>query len=189
MPIKKYFNIAQRKLFTLNRSLTGEGVRKTLNIIKKEFPKLKIKKIKSGTKVFDWKIPYEWNVLNAYVVDKYNKKIIDFKKNNLHLVGYSMPINKYLSKKQLFEKLHFLPKQADAIPYITSYYKKRWGFCISYNQYKNFNKTYEANDKFKVVIDSTFNNKGNLNYGELILKGKSKKEILISTYICHPSMA
>ena len=103
MPIKKYFNIAKLKLFPLNRSLTGEGVRKTLNIIKKEFPKLKIKKIKSGTKVFDWKIPDEWNVFNAYVIDKYNKKIIDFKKNNLHLVGYSIPINKYLSKKQFFE--------------------------------------------------------------------------------------
>ncbi len=189
MPIKKYFNIAKLKLFPLNRSLTGEGIRKTLNIIKKEFPKLKIKKIKSGTKVFDWKIPDEWNVFNAYVIDKYNKKIIDFKKNNLHLVGYSIPMNKYLSKKQFFENLHFLPKQPDAIPYITSYYKKRWGFCISHNEYKNFDKRYQTNDKFKVVIDSTFNNKGNLNYGELILKGKSKKEILISTYICHPSMA
>ncbi len=189
MPIKKYYNIAKIKLFPLTRSLTGEGVRKTLNIIKKEFPKLKIKKIKSRSKVFDWKIPDEWNVTNAYVIDKHNNKIIDFKKNNLHLVSYSTPIKQYLSKKELFENLHFLPKQPDAIPYITSYYKKRWGFCISFNEFKNLDKTYNSNDKFKVVIDSTFNNKGNLNYGELILKGKSKKEILISTYICHPSMA
>ena len=189
MPIKKYFNIAKRNLFPLNRSLTGEGVRKTLNVIKKEFPKLKIIKIKSGTKVFDWKIPPEWNVLDAYVLDKYNNKIIDFKKNNLHLVGYSIPVNQHLSKKELFEKLHFLPKQPDAIPYITSYYKRRWGFCISYNEYKILDKRYSLDDKFKVVINSNLNKKGNLNYGELILKGKSQKEILISTYICHPSMA
>ncbi len=189
MPIKKYYNIAKTKLFPLNRSLTGKGVKETLNIIKSEFPKLKIKKFKSGTKVFDWKIPNEWNVTNAHVIDKNNKKIIDFKRNNLHLISYSAPINKYLSKKELFKKLHFLPKQPDAIPYITSYYKKTWGFCISYNEFKNYNKKYKSTDKFKIVIDSTFNNKGNLNYGELILKGQSKKEILISTYICHPSMA
>ena len=121
---------------------------------------------------------------------KYNHKIIDFKKNNLHLVGYSIPIKKNITKKELFKNLYFLKKQPQAIPYITSYYIKRiWGFCISYNEYKILDKRYSLNDKFKVVVNSNLNKKGYLNYGELILKGKSKKEILISTYICHPSMA
>ena len=189
MSIKKYYNIAKTKLFLITRSLTGDGVKKTLNIIQKEFPKLKIKKFKSGTKVFDWNIPEEWNVTDAYVIDKYNNRIIDFKKNNLHLVGYSIPIKKNITKKELFKNLYFLKNQPKAIPYITSYYKRRWGFCISYNEYKILDKRYSLNDKFKVVINSNLNKKGNLNYGELILKGKSKKEILISTYICHPSMA
>ena len=189
MRIKKYYNIAKKKLYPLTRSLTGQGVRSTLKIIQKEFPKLKIKKLKSGTKVFDWNIPPEWNVSDAYVIDKYNNKIIDFKKINLHLVGYSTPIKKHLSKQELFKNLYFLKNQPKAIPYITSYYKRRWGFCVSYIQYKNLDKRYSSNDKFKVVINSSLNKNGNLNYGELILKGKSKKEILISTYICHPSMA
>ena len=189
MNIKRYYNIAKTKLFPINRSLTGDGVKKTLNIIKNEFPKLTIKKFKSGTKVFDWKIPEEWNVTDAYVIDKYNKRIIDFKKNNLHLVGYSIPIKKNITKKELFKNLYFLKNQPEAIPYITSYYKRRWGFCISYNEFKILDKRYSLNDKFKVVINSDLNKKGNLNYGELVLKGKSKKEILISTYICHPSMA
>ena len=189
MSIKKYYNIAKTELFPITRSLTGNGVKKTLNIIQKEFPKLKIKKFKSGTKVFDWNIPEEWNVTDAYVIDKYNNRIIDFKKNNLHLVGYSIPIKKNITKKELFKNLYFLKNQPKAIPYITSYYKRRWGFCISYNEYKILDKRYSLNDKFKVVINSNLNKKGNLNYGELILKGKSKKEILISTYICHPSMA
>jgi aminopeptidase-like protein len=187
--IKKYYKIAKINLFPLNRSLTGAGVRKTLNIIKQEFPQLNIKKIKSGKKVFDWNVPPEWNVSKAFVIDKYNNKIIDFKKNNLHLVGYSTYIRKYILKKELFKNLYFLKNQPKAIPYITSYYKKRWGFCVSFNQYKNLDKQYFSNDKFKVIIDASLNKKGNLDYGEIILKGKSKKEILISTYICHPSMA
>ena len=189
MSLKKYYCIAKTKLYPLNRSLTGRGVRSTLSIIKKEFPKLTIKKIKAGKKVFDWNIPPEWNVTNAYVLDKNSKKIIDFQKNNLHLVGYSIPTNKHLSKKELFANLFFLRKQTKAIPYITSYYKRRWGFCISYDQYRSLNKQYSKNDKFKVVIEANLNKNGCLNYGEIILKGASKKEILISTYICHPSMA
>ena len=187
--ISKYYNIAKNRLFLLNRSLTGQGVSKTLKIIKKEFPKLKIKKIKSGTKVFDWKIPEEWNVKDAYVLDKNNKKIIDFRKNNLHLLGYSIPIKKLLNKKDFLESLYYLKKQPTAIPYVTSYYKRRWGFSISYNHYKKIKKDYSSRDKFRIIIDSKLNTKGNLTYGEIILKGKSKQEIMISTYICHPSMA
>ena len=132
--MKKYYDLAKKILFPICRSLTGSGVKKTLIIIKKQFPKLKIKKIRSGTKVFDWKVPPEWNVKNAYVLDPLGNKIIDFKKNNLHLVGYSSPVNAKLDKSSLLKRLYFIKKQTNAIPYITSYYKRRWGFCISYKQ-------------------------------------------------------
>lgn len=187
--MKKYYKLGKKELFPICRSLTGNGVKKTLKIIKKTFPSLKIKKIRSGTKVFDWKIPYEWNVKNAYVIDKFNKKIIDFKNNNLHLVGYSVPINKTLKKTQFEKKLFFLKNQPNAIPYVTSYYKKNWGFCITFNQKNLISKNYSHKDNFKILIDSKFNKNGFLNYAELFLKGKSSQEILISTYICHPSMA
>jgi len=187
--MKKFYDIAKNILFPINRSLTGLGVVKTLTIIKKEFPLLKIRRFKSGTKVYDWTIPPEWNLKKAYIVDKDNKKIIDFKNNNLHVLGYSIPIKKTLNKKNLFKNIHYLEKQPSAIPYITSYYKRRWGFCLSYNQFKKLNKKYLPTDKFKVLIESSFKSNGSLNYGEIILRGKSKKEILVSTYICHPSMA
>ena len=186
--MKKYYNLGKNILFPINRSLTGNGTKKTLNIIKKEFPKLKIKKIKSGTRVFDWKIPSEWNVKEAYVLDKFKNKIIDFQVNNLHLIGYSVPINKILNRDQFYRNLFYLKKQPNAIPYITSYYKKFWGFCTTYNNKKKFDKKYKTKDLFNIVIKSNFK-KGFLNYGELVLKGKSAQEILISTYICHPSMA
>tara|TARA_Y100000590_G_scaffold61219_1_gene65393 strand:- start:3203 stop:4492 length:1290 start_codon:yes stop_codon:yes gene_type:complete len=189
MSVKKYYYIGKQKLYPICRSITGNGVRKTLKIIKKEFPKLKIHSVPSGSKVFDWNIPPEWNIRDAYILDRDNKKIVDFKNNNLHLVGYSIPVNKFFSKKELFNHIHTLPKQPKAIPYITSYYKKYWGFCISHTEKLQFEKKYKNSDKFKVVINSNLNSKGKLNYGELILKGKSKQEILISTYVCHPSMA
>ena len=189
MSIKKFYKLGKNQLFPICRSITGNGIRKTLRSIKKNFSKLKIYEVPSGTRVFDWRVPDEWNVKDAYVIDKYNKKIIDFKKSNLHLVGYSLPVNKIFTKKQLFKKIHSLPKQPKAIPYIVSYYNKYWGFCINHNEKKNLEKRYKNNDKFKVVIKSNFKKKGSLTYGELIIPGKSKKEILISTYICHPSMA
>ena len=178
-----------KDLFPICRSITGNGTRKTLKIIKKEFKKLKIFEVSSGTKVFDWVVPFEWNISDAYVLDKNKKKIIDFKKNNLHIVSYSQPINKILPKKKLFKHLHSIPKLPNAIPYVTSYYNKYWGFCISQKQKNLFQNKYYDNDKFKVIIKSNFNKNGSLTYGELVIPGKSKKEILISTYICHPSMA
>lgn len=187
--MKKFYELGKNTLYPICRSLTGNGFRKSLRIIKSEFKELKIKKIKSGSRVFDWKIPEEWNISDAYVLDKNNNKIINFKKNNLHIVGYSMPINKYVKKKELLKNLYYLKKQPKAIPYITSYYQKSWGFCINYNQLKKIKKKYSEKDEFKIVINSNFNKKGFLNYGELILKGKSQQEILISTYLCHPSMA
>ena len=189
MSIKKYYNLGKKILYPINRSITGNGQKKTLKIIKNEFSELKIKKIKSGKKVFDWKIPYEWNINDAYIEDKFGKKIINFKKNNLHLMGYSQPVKKTVNKKQLLKKLYSLPKQPKAIPYITSYYKKNWMFCASHQKKKEIEKQYKNNDKFKIFINSNFDKKGFLNYGELLLKGKSDDEILISTNICHPSMA
>lgn len=187
--VKKYYDIAKIKLYPICRSLTGNGTRETLKIIKKYFPKLKIFKEKSGKKVFDWNIPPEWNIQNAYVIDKFGDKIIDFKKNNLHVVGYSIPVNKTIKKAELFNHLHSISNQPKAIPYITSYYIRYWGFCVSDEKKKLFQKKYSKKDKFKVVIKSNLNKFGSLHYGELIIKGKSKKEILISTYVCHPSMA
>ena len=187
--MKKYYNFAKKKLFPICRSLTGSGNRKTLKLIKDQFSNLKIKKIRSGTKVLDWIIPHEWNIKNAYIIDKYGQKIVDFKKNNLHLVGYSHSINKSLKKNKMFKNIFFQKNKPNAIPYVTSYYKKNWGFCISYNQKKKLDREYSDKDTFRVVINSNFKKKGYLNYGELVLKGKSKQEILISTYICHPSMA
>lgn len=187
--INKYYKLAKNILFPICRSITGQGIKKTLSIIKRQFPKLKIVKIKSGTKVFDWKVPPEWNIFDAYIVDENNKKIIDFKKNNLHLVGYSIPVHKTVTQTELLQHLYTLPKNPKAIPYVTSYYKKYWGFCVNYNDYNFIKKNYTKTSKFRVLINSRFKNNGSLTYGELILKGKSDQEILISTYICHPSMA
>jgi aminopeptidase-like protein len=187
--IKKFYNFSKNKLYFINRSITGKGLKKTLFLIKKEFRQLKIKKIKSGKKVFDWTIPAEWNVSNAYVKDFKKKIIIDFKKNNLHLMGYAVPIKKILTRDKLLKNLYSIKKYPDAIPYITSYYKKNWGFCISYKNKEELKKKYNRDDKFFVNINSNFKKNGELNYGEVVLKGKSKQEILVSTYICHPSMA
>ncbi len=189
MTVNKFYYLAKNKLFPICRSITGDGVRKTLREIKKKIPELKIFEVASGTKVFDWKIPPEWNVKDAYVKDYSGKKIINFKLNNLHLVGYSIPINQIISKGQLMDHLHSLPDQPNAIPYITSYYKRYWGFCVSHKEKQFIKNHYKKNDNFKVVINSNFKKKGKLTYGEVILPGKSKQELFLSTYICHPSMA
>ncbi len=178
-----------KELFPICRSLTGSGNVKTLKILKREIPNLKIKKIKSGTKVFDWTVPPQWDISDAYIKDQDNKRIIDFKKNNLHLVGYSKPFKKIITKKILLKNLYSIEKLPDAIPYVTSYYKKTWGFCLSHNSLKKLNKDYSDNHKFKVCINSKFKKNGHMHYAEYLIPGKSKKEILISTYICHPSMA
>ena len=189
MRIKKYYLIGKNVLFPICRSITGPGAKKTLKIIQNQFKELKIKKDKSGKRVYDWRIPPEWIIKDAYIKDKNNKKIVDFKLNNLHLVNYSIPINKLVSKAELLKKLNSLKKQPTAIPYITSYYRRDWGFCVTENFKKKINKTYSSNDKFYVKIKSKLNKKGYLHYGELLIKGKSSEEILISTYVCHPSMA
>jgi len=171
-----------KKLFPICRSITGNGVRKTLSIIQEKIP-IDQKEIASGTKVFDWTVPDEWNIKDAYVKDEKGNRIIDFKKSNLHIVGYSVPFKGKLSLKELKKHLYTLPEQPEIIPYITSYYKKRWGFCLADNDYKQLKE-----GMYEVNIDSTLQ-LGSLTYGELIIKGKTDEEILISTYICHPSLA
>lgn len=171
-----------KRLFPICRSITGNGVRKTLNIIQEIIPMTQ-KEIPSGTKVFDWTVPDEWNIKDAYVKDKKGNRIIDFKKSNLHIVGYSIPFEGKLSLKELKEHLYTLPEQPEVIPYITSYYRRRWGFCLADNDYKQLKE-----GMYEVNIDSTLK-PGSLTYGELIIKGKTDEEILISTYICHPSLA
>ncbi len=174
-----------KKLFPLNRSLTGEGNIKTLKEIN-NITKIKIKKIQSGKKVYDWTVPKEWIVKEAWIKDLHSKKkIIDFKKNNLSLINYSNSFYGKLLGSQLKQKLHYHNKLKNAIPYKTTYFKKDWGFCVNKEIYK---KIIGSKKKFEINIKTKFKN-GNLVYGEKILKGKSKKEILISTYICHPSMA
>lgn len=170
-------------LFPINRSITGQGVRETLQYIKSILPELKINEIKSGTKVFDWEIPNEWNVSEAYIEDQQGIRILDFKNSNLHLVGYSTPMDTWMEFDELDKHLYSIESQPDAIPYVTSYYKERWGFCISHNERLLLKK-----GKYHVVIKSTLK-PGSMSYGELIIKGKSTNEILLSTYICHPSMA
>ena len=170
-------------LFPLCRSITGQGVRDTLAYFKKIVPSLKCFSVPSGTEVFDWTVPSEWNILDAWVKDKNGKKIIDFKDNNLHVIGYSQAFRGKVNLAELQQHLHSLPDNPNAVPYLTSYYKKQWGFCLSDKQRKKLKpETYE------VLIDSEFYN-GNLDYGEILIPGKSKKEIFISSYICHPSMA
>lgn len=179
---KKIHNLC-KKLLPLNRSLTGNGNRQTLKILKDICGNLKIKEIPSGRKVFDWTIPDEWNAKDAWIRCPNGKKIAIYKKNNLHLVSYSKKMNVKMSLDQLEKHLHYIKEQPNAIPYVTSYYNKNWGFCISYNEKKKLKKgTYE------VFIDSTFS-KGSLTYGEILIPGIEKKEIFLSTYICHPSMA
>ena len=124
MYLNKYYNLAKNILFPICRSISGNGIKKTLKIIKSQLPKLKIYHAKSGTKVFDWRVPPEWDIKDAYILDKNNIKIIDFKKNNLHLVSYSVPVSKILKKNELLDRLHDYKKIPEAIPYVTSYYKK-----------------------------------------------------------------
>lgn len=172
-----------KELFPICRSITGNGVRKTLSVLKR-IASFDIHEVPSGTKCYDWIVPDEWNIEDAYVEDSSGEKIIDFNKNNLHLVNYSIPIKKTISYEELIKHLHTLPDLPDAIPYRTSYYKKNWGFCLSQNEFNRLNK----NDQFHVNVNSTLKS-GNLTYGDYLIKGNSKKEFLFSTYCCHPSLA
>ena len=170
------------KLYPLHRSITGDNNRKTLNEIKKQIP-INIKEVKTGTKVFDWEVPQEWEVREAYVKNNVGEKIIDIKNHNLHLLSYSIAFKGIISFTELNKHLYYLKDYPDWIPYRTCYYGNSWGFCLTYNQYKELNE----NEDYEVYIDSVKYD-GSLTYGDLVIPGESEKEILLSTYICHPSM-
>ena len=172
-----------KELFPICRSITGDGVRQTLQRLKKEYPGLQIIEVPSGTQVFDWTVPKEWNINEAYIEGSDGRRIVDFHENNLHVVGYSLPLDCYIPLHELTKMIYTLPGQPDVIPYVTSYYKERSGFCMSEHQKETL-----ADDMYHCVIDSELKD-GSLTYGEIILKGDTEKEILLSTYVCHPSMA
>ena len=170
-----------KKLFPICRSITGNGTRNSLKIISKILP-IQIHEISTDTEVFDWKIPKEWNINDAYIKNSSGEKILDFKISNLHILNYSSPIHKKITLDELKDHIFTDSKHPDEIPYRTTYYSENWGFCMSHNQFLNL-----KDDIYEIFIDSTLE-KGSLTYGEYFVKGKNDYEILFSCYICHPSM-
>lgn len=171
-----------RRLYPICRSLTGDGVRETLKVLQDYIP-LTIHSVPSGTTVFDWTIPKEWNITGAYIKDPSGKTIVDFQHCNLHVLNYSTPVNQKLSFAELKSHLFTLPEHPDWIPYRTSYYKENWGFCLSHNQLATL-----PDGEYEVFIDSSLKD-GELTYGEYFVPGETDDEILVSTHICHPSLA
>ncbi len=171
-----------RRLFPLCRSLTGEGLLESLAILSEHIP-LQITEVPTGTKVFDWVVPEEWHIRDAYVRDRTGRRVIDFRKSNLHVVSYSVPVRARMSLDALRPHLHTLPAQPDAIPYLTSYYERSWGFCLTHNQLASLD-----DGEYEVCIDSALK-PGALRLGEAVLPGTEDREVLFSTYCCHPSMA
>lgn len=172
-----------RRLFPICRSLTGDGVRETLAILGEDMPGLTVHEVPSGSQCLDWIVPPEWNIRGARLTGPDGKKVVDFADHNLHVVGYSVPIDIELELEALQPHLYSLPDQPDAIPYVTSYYKKRWGFCMTHAQRERLKP-----GRYRATIDSTLA-PGHLTYGELVIPGERAEEVFISTYICHPSLA
>jgi aminopeptidase-like protein len=169
-------------LFPICRSITGDGVRLTLGRLRQLIP-LQIREVPTGTAVFDWTVPREWNIRDAYVKNARGERVIDFRRNNLHVVSYSVPVRATMSLTELRPHLHTLPAQPDLIPYRTSYYADDWGFCLAHRQWLEL-----ADGEYEVCIDSTLA-PGHLTYGEFLVEGTSKQEVLISCHCCHPSLA
>lgn len=179
---EEMFKLATQ-LWPMNRSLTGRGVRQTLAAIAQHLPDLQVHDVPSGSTVFDWEIPQEWHVNEAYILTPDGQKICDYNVNNLHLLGYSTPVRTTMTLAQLKTHLYSLPDQPDAIPYITSYYKERWGFCLTHQELLALQE-----GEYTIVIDSKLF-PGHLTYGELLIPGDSQQEVFLSSYVCHPSMA
>ncbi|MEU5859573.1 DUF4910 domain-containing protein [Nonomuraea sp. NPDC047529] len=171
-----------RRLYPLCRSITGDGLRRTLEIIDGSLP-LEVTEVPTGTKVLDWTIPREWNIRDAYLKDAAGNRVVDFRRSNLHVVGYSVPVEATMSLEELRGRLHTLPGQPDLVPYRTSYYAETWGFCLSQNTLDGL-----ADGPYEVRIDSTLAD-GHLTYGEHVIRGRSSEEVLISCHVCHPSLA
>jgi aminopeptidase-like protein len=176
------YHLAER-LFPICRSITGNGFRQSLEIIREILPEIVVHEVPSGTKVFDWTVPKEWNIRGGWIRRSSGETIVDFKESNLHVMGYSLPVHKTVSREELLEHVYTIPDQPEWIPYVTSFYKERWGFCMTENQKQTL-----EDDEYEVLIDSTLSD-GSLTYGELVLPGETQEEILFTTYLCHPSMA
>jgi aminopeptidase-like protein len=170
------------ELYPICRSITGDGIRETLTQIGKRIP-LQVSEVPTGTPVFDWTVPKEWNIRDAYIKDGQGRRVVDFQKNNLHVVSYSTPVHAMLSLEELRPHLHSLKDYPDRIPYRTTYYREDWGFCVAHNELKMLEM-----GQYEVCIDSSLCD-GSLSYGECLLPGRMGEEILISCHICHPSLA
>ncbi len=168
-----------RRLWPLHRSITGDGTRQTLRIIKEVLPGLIIHEIPSGTQVFDWTIPDEWSIRSASLTNPDGDVVVDYSDGNLNVMGYSIPVDVAVDLEELQEHLHSIPEQSNAIPYVTSYYNPRWGFCLTEDLRCELQP-----GEYRARIDSTLT-PGSLTYGELILPGESTDEIFVSTYVCH----
>lgn len=169
------------ELYPICRSITGEGVRQTLKRLQDMIP-LTLHEVPSGTQVFDWNIPLEWNIRDAYIADIQGRRVVDFKSNNLHVVSYSRAVKGRMPLQDLREHLHTLSDHPDWVPYRTAYYKEAWGFCVSHRQYEAL-----QDEEYDVCIDATVG-EGHLTYGELYLPGRTDEEVLISCHVCHPSL-
>jgi aminopeptidase-like protein len=170
------------ELYPICRSITGDGVRETLRSLQRFLP-LTIHEVPTGTPVFDWTVPREWNIHDAYVKNSRGERVIDFQKSNLHVMNYSVPVHKKMSLEELKPHLFTLPDHPDWIPYRTSYYKENWGFCLSHKQFLEFSE-----GEYEVSIEASLKD-GHLTYGELVLPGVAADEILVSCHVCHPSLA
>lgn len=168
-------------LYPICRSITGQGVRETLQYLQRQIP-LEIREVASGTRVFDWTVPLEWNIQGAYLATIRGEKLLDFRANNLHVVSYSVPVKGRFTRDELEGHLHSLPDRPDLIPYRTSYYKENWGFCLTHRQLAELTEP-----EYDVCIDSSLQ-PGHLTYGEVFLPGQTSEEVLISCHVCHPSL-